>query len=289
MHRSGLTGLLGLALCFGCTPRNPPSARASHESDEQPTRTPRCFDVLARDNSASTHQVFRAKRCQGGGVTWAAIMEALVRKRGPSKAVEAPAPGWTGDVRAVSWNGKTVRVAIDDEGDAARFCTDSAEVLADVRSDVARLNGNGHELEEAMREADALALECSVDDATVSTRMLGLVPPPAPSPAETRAREESLARLRTTLAKQRTWCWRKSGMAFGGKGGLTLLPDGRVTGFGTHEAPAAGRWKFEDDGRIEVVGPGLHHFDVGDTGLLGFDHSEGREELDPCHAPASVE
>jgi hypothetical protein len=286
MHRCGLVGLVGLALCFGCARRNPPSPSASQESNEQPTQRPRCFDVLARDNSPSTRKVFSAKRCQGGGVTWAAIMEALVRRRGPSKPVEAPTPGWTGDVRAVSWKGKNVRVAIDDEGDAARFCTDSDQVLADLRSDVARLNGNGAELETTMGEADPLALECCLDDAAVSTLMKGLVPP-QPSPAEARAREESLARLRSTLAKQRTWCWRKSGMAFGEKGGFTLLPDGRVTGFGNGDASGAGRWTFEDDGRIEVVGPGLHHFDVGETGHLGFNHSQGREELDPCPAPAS--
>jgi hypothetical protein len=212
-------------------------------------------------------------------------VEALLKKRGPSTPAEATTPGWTGDVRAVSWKGKTVRVAIDDEADGARFCTDSDQLLADVRSDVARLNANAAELERTMGEADSLALECFLDDASVSTLMKGMVPPPPPSPAEARAREASLARLRSTLAKQRTWCWRKSGMAFGGKGGFTLLPDGRVTGFGTGEVSGAGRWTFEDDGRIEVVGPGHHHFDVGDTGHLGFDHSHGREELDPCPAP----
>ncbi len=286
MHRRSLAGL-GMAFCFACACRDPPSLSASQLSNEQPVQGARCFDVVVRDNSLSTRNVLSAKRCQGGGVTWAAILGVLMQKRGPSKAIEAATPGWTGDVRALSWNGKTVRVAIDVEGDSARFCTDSGQILADVRNDVARLNANPAELERAMREADPLALECSLDGASVSTLLSGMAPPPPPSPAEARARETSLARLRSTLAKERTWCWRKSGMAFGGKGGFTLHPDGRVTGFGGADVSGTGRWTFQEDRRIEIVGPGLHHFDVGDTGHLGFNHSQGREELDPCPAPGS--
>ena len=268
-----------MAVLVGCARRTPPTPDESR---------PRCFDVVVGDNSPSTRRVFGAKRCQGGGVTWAAIIEVLVQRRGPSKAVETETPGWTGDVRALSWKGKTVRVAIDDEGDSARLCSDSDQVLAEVRSDVARLNASAAELERAMSEANPLALECFPDDASVSTLLKGMAPPPAPSPAEARAREASLGRLRSTLAKQRTWCWRKSGAAFGGKGGFTLHPDGSVTDFGADGVSGAGRWHFEDDGRIEVVDGGLHHFDVGDSGHLGFTHSEGREELDACSAPGSA-
>jgi hypothetical protein len=116
--------------------------------------------------------VFSAKRCQGGGVTWGAI-------------IDGPHPG-------------------------------TGAILADVRSDVARLNASAAELERTMGEANPLALECFPDGASVSTSMSGMAPPPLPSPAEARAREASL--------------------------------------------------------------------------LLGFNHSEGCEELDPCSAPpASLE
>jgi hypothetical protein len=166
-----LIGFVSMALCFGCARRTVPSPPGeSKESTEQAVKRPRCFDVVANGNSPSTRKVFSAKRCQGGGVTWAAIMEALLQKRGPSKPVEEEMPGWTGDVRVLSWKGKTVRVAIDDEGDSARFCTDSDQVLADVRSDVARLNANAADLERTMGEVNPLALECNLDEASPSRR-----------------------------------------------------------------------------------------------------------------------
>jgi hypothetical protein len=157
-HRGSLVGLAGVALSFACARPAPPSPIVSQESNEQPRKAPRCFDVVVRDNSPSTRKVFSAKRCQGGGVTWAAILGVLIQLRGPSKAIESA--GWTGDVRTLFWNGKTVRVAIDEEGDRARFCTDSGQLLGDVQNDVARLNANPEDLERAMGEADPLALEC---------------------------------------------------------------------------------------------------------------------------------
>jgi hypothetical protein len=178
-----LLGLVGLAFCAGCARRPAPApsrGEASGPTARAP-QAPRCFDVTARDDSPSTREVFRAKRCQGGGVTWAAILEVLVHRRGASTAVEGETPGWTGDVRALSWKGGTkVRVAIDDEADAARFCAGSDEVLAAVRGDVARVNASAAELERAMREADPLALECAVAGLSGSTWSSAIAPPPRP-------------------------------------------------------------------------------------------------------------
>ena len=67
--------------------------------------------MLAKDNSPSTRGVFGSKHCQGGGVTWAAILDALVRRRGTSKAVEDVNDGVTAIVatlRQVSQAAQTI-------------------------------------------------------------------------------------------------------------------------------------------------------------------------------------
>lgn len=134
------------------------------------SRSRRCFSVVAEDDSPSTRALFEKKQCQGGGVTWAAILHVLLRRRGPSQAVEEATPGWTGDVRMLSWSGGPTRVAMDDEGDAVLFCTDSQRLLDEIRNDVKRLNARRLELERAMGEADPTALECSGDEAPGAPR-----------------------------------------------------------------------------------------------------------------------
>jgi len=289
MSRRGLLGLAWATLFVACARRDPSTTREpGPEDSERLAQAPSCFDVVAKDNSAATRTVFAAKRCQGGGVTWAGILGILTDRRGESKPAEAPTPGWTGDVRILSWDGRPTRIAIDDEGDAARFCADSERLVSDIRADIKRLNADPAELERAMGAADPLALECLPDGTSLETLLKGMTPPPPPSPAEARARETSRARLRAALAKQRTWCWGKGGAAFGGKGGLTLHADGKATEFGNVDQARDGRWTLRDDGRIEVIVPGgHHHFDVGESGRLGFDHSGGREELDACEPPVS--
>lgn len=301
MATNHLLRLMGgglLCLLAACTRKSPtpasdgsggaPTALSGTSSPVADTaRTRRCFSVVAKDNSPSTRAVFEAKHCQGGGVTWAAILRVLVHHRGTSKAVEVAIPaGWTGDVRTLSWNGGSTLVAIDDEGDAALFCADSQRLVDDIQSDVKRLNARAGELERAMGEANPLELECLPDDASLSTLMNGLNPSPPPSPAEARAREGGLARMRALLAKQRTWCWGPGGAAFGGKGGFTLHANGQAAAFGDGAVPRDGRWTLGGDGRVEVILPGaLHHFDAEENERLGFNHTAGREELQPCVPP----
>lgn len=122
-----------------------------------------CFSVTAEGSSSSTRSLFEARRCQGGGVTWAAILNALVHRRGKTHAVEQPTPGWSGEVQLLSWKRGTARFAIDDEGEAALFCTDAPDLLNDIRSEAARTNESASELARAMAEADPEALECSED------------------------------------------------------------------------------------------------------------------------------
>ncbi|MBN9159959.1 MAG: hypothetical protein J0I07_03260 [Myxococcales bacterium] len=288
----GLLCLLAACTRQSCTPAPdgngdaPPAASGTSSPGQDTARTRRCFSVVAKDNSPSTRAVFEAKHCQGGGVTWAGILRVLVHRRGTSKAVEAETPGWTGDVRTLSWEGGSTRVAIDDEADAALFCADSQRLVDEIRSDVKRLNARAGELERAMGEANPFELECLPDDASLSALMNGLNPSPPPSPAEARAREDGLARMRAVLAKQRTWCWGPGGAAFGGKGGFTLHENGQAASFGDGATPRDGRWTLGQDGRVEVILPGgLHHFDAGENGRLGFNHTAGREELQPCVQP----
>ena len=115
-----------------------------------------CFDVTTKTTSETTREVFTRRDCQGGGVTWAGILGVLVKREGaPQPAMEAE---WTGDVQAM--NGGLL--SIDDEGDAARFCTNVPALLQRVRGEVDRLNADPKALEEAMAETTALELECEV-------------------------------------------------------------------------------------------------------------------------------
>jgi hypothetical protein len=135
-----------------------------------------------------------------------------------------------------------------------------------------------------MAEADPEALECSPDGISPEELLRRASPPPPISPAEAIAREEALARLRALLNRQRTWCWTPSAARFTArKAGFTLHADGRVTEVGNTGPDAEGSWSFEDDGHIQVLLPGsIQHFDTTGDGRLGFNHTEGREELVPC-------
>jgi len=160
MKKRRLAGLSCAFLCFACQKR-PNQVQASAEpSAEGTSGNPQCFTVTAEANSPSTLTLFEAKRCQGGGVTWAAILNVLVRRRGSTRAVMEATPGWSGDVQILSGRAGATRVSIDDEGSAALFCSDSAALLKEVRSETKRLNESSAELARAMAEADPTALEC---------------------------------------------------------------------------------------------------------------------------------
>ena len=79
-----------------------------------------CFEVAAGANSASTRAVFAERKCQGGGVTWAALLQVLADRRGQVEAVETATPGWTGAVYTLGG----ARFSLDDEGDTVQFCAD---------------------------------------------------------------------------------------------------------------------------------------------------------------------
>lgn len=253
-----------------------------------------CFDVTTSRNSPSTRSVFAARHCQGGGVTWAPILGALVKRRGAVVPAPTSSSGMTGDVAIL--DGK-IRFAIDEEGDAARFCSDDRGLLETIRTDYRQVNGDAAALERAMAEASPLAMECLGADGK---------PPPLPAllPAPVLPKEQAsaagarLARLRALLDREPAWCFAPDDPARR-VGVLRFLPGDRVTqtlSDGRLVAAGAVVWPREGSGddRMQLVlhsvqpgfrgAAGVFHLDLGPTGRLGetyADRSRTRWELIP--------
>ena len=119
-----------------------------------------CLDLTVGGNSEATTAVFQARGCQGGGVTWAALLNALARRHGKASIVEEPSTEWTGDVQLLDGADGSTLFSIDEEGDAARFCTRSRALLESITREAALLNHDAKELKKAMAEASAEGLEC---------------------------------------------------------------------------------------------------------------------------------
>jgi len=240
-----------------------------------------CFDVTAAENSPGTRALFEKRRCQGGGVTWSALLHVVAARQGRVAPIEPPLPGWAGSVYTLN---RQARFSVDDEGDAARFCSDQRALLTNMRTAVARLNADTRELGRAMGEANALELECLQADGTPP-----LLPPPnplpVPPPEALAATRTALARLTQALTRQPVWCFPSDDYARR-TGALRFRPDGSVTWTTTTgETVGRGHWQLPreelGDERMEVVlqrlpdakGPGgsaLEHFDLGPTGRIGF-------------------
>jgi hypothetical protein len=255
-----------------------------------------CFDVTAQQNSPGTLAVFEARKCQGGGVTWGAILEVVAARQGRVRPVDELLPGWTGGVYLLD---DGTRFSLDDEGDAVRFCSDGPALFATMRREIAHLNGDGRALAQAMGAAKALALECLEADGT-TPKLPPLNPPPALPPALLAAARAALVRLQEALARQPVWCFppddyasRTGALRFFANGQVTwTAPGGEVVGRGHWQLP---REELEDD-RIEVnvervpgaQGRGvslLEHFNLGETGRIGFDligdNKIARSEMTP--------
>jgi len=254
-----------------------------------------CFDVTVSHNSQPTTALFAQRHCQAGGVTWAPIVRVLVQRRGPIAPVVEPTPGWTGGVYTL--NGVT-RFAIDDEAEAAHFCTTDRALLTSLRGDYQRLNADVAQLRRAMAEASALEMECFEADGS-PPRLPKLDPLPALPPAVLAAAQARTERLRLTIERQPAWCFPPHALD-DHKGLIQLLPEGRaVLSAPDGKLLERGSWHLprpdSGDDRIEVVlqGAGLFHFNLGPSGRLGIDYiaKKGtlREDLIPgdrCpHAP----
>jgi len=159
--RARRIALLALVVaCVGC-----PKKQAAQRE---------CFNVVVSDNSKGTEALFASRHCQGGGVTWGALLHVLAARMGRVEAVEDVTPGWTGGVYTM--NGRT-RFSIDDEGDAAQFCAAGPILVAEMRRAYERLNHDAGELKRAMAETTALQLECAEADGT-APKVPALLPPP---------------------------------------------------------------------------------------------------------------
>jgi hypothetical protein len=284
-------GLLALALTsLGCARKTaPPSPRGA-------IAPAACLDVTAGENSPQTRKVFAARRCQGGGVTWAGILDVLAAHQGHVEPVTEPTPGWSGAVYTLD---RHARFSIDDESDAARFCADDPQLLATVRRELARLNTDPGALAQTMGEAKALALECLEADGA-APELPPTNPLPALPPAVVADVHAAAERLKQALQRQPVWCFPTDDYA-GRTGALRFWPDGRVTWTAASgEIVGQGRWRPPSenlaDPRMEVVvdrvpgarGPGggmLEHFDLGSSGRIGFDligdHQISRREMVP--------
>jgi hypothetical protein len=253
-----------------------------------------CFHATARRNSASTKLVFAARRCQGGGVTWAAILRTLAGRRGRLAPIATPTAGMTGDLMTL--NG-TSRLSIDEEGDASRLCSDDPALLASLRTDYERLNADAEELRRVMAETSPLDLECFGAGGGMPP-MPAAFPLPTAPPEELAAARAGLDRIKHALQKEPAWCFPDDNLD-GHKGVLRLAPDGRATHSlqdGKLLAEGTWSWPREGDGddRIEVVlrapgkdvagGAGLLHLDVRGTGRLGYSYADPkikRQDLIP--------
>ncbi|MFO0599828.1 MAG: hypothetical protein U0228_31255 [Myxococcaceae bacterium] len=141
MHRFAAVLLLA-TLSLGCTKKPAPK---------------RCFDVTVATTSKTSREVFAKAGCQGGGVTWAAILTTLADREGPSTATAGEE--WTGDVRAREGG----IFSIDEEGDASRFCSNEPAFLARIESEWKRINADPAALRAVMKDTSAEEMECEGD------------------------------------------------------------------------------------------------------------------------------
>lgn len=244
-----------------------------------------CFDTPSTSTSAGARAIFDERHCQGGGVTWAALIRTLVGRRGKVEPLEGPAPEFTGDVSMLDGR---ARFSIDDEADDARFCTDDPNLLSAVRADYERLNTDANLLRKAMSETPHLDMECFDGDGSVAEILSGLRPPPTLPVDQARA-AGAIARLKEAIRTQPAWCF-PGGAAFdGSRGALRFTPDDCVIytppAGGSREGAVTWPRPGNGDDRLQITVPTLLHLDVGATDRLGRDlvDSSGtiREELVP--------
>jgi hypothetical protein len=247
-----------------------------------------CFDVTVSANTPSTRAVFSQRHCQGGGVTWAGLLQVLARRMGRVVPLDdEQAPGWTGAVSTLGG----AHFSVDDEGDAAQFCSDDAELMKKIRDGYERLNRDGAELRRAMSETSALELECLEADGGVPA-----MPPPFPSPqlpaAEVARNRSAAERLKQTLRAQPIWCFAPGNLEKA-SGALRFLPDGTLLNTRSKSDATVlhrGHWSLpvdpDLDPRLQLDTPRLLHLDVGASGNLGFNwiypDKTVREELLPA-------
>lgn len=125
------------------------------------TATP-CFSVVASKNSPLATEAFRAHELAGNGSTWAAILQAIVLRHGREvTALEAPPPDYPGFGApfSIEHRGRSTWYTLDDEADAAVFCTPDPGLRDAVRADVETVNAEADALTRAIAESAAFGDE----------------------------------------------------------------------------------------------------------------------------------
>jgi hypothetical protein len=113
----------------------------------------RCFSITSGMNSRGTNAVFNKRHLQGGGPTWRAIVESVMQAYAkPLRPADPHTPGMPGFGLAMiaAFHGAETWYVVDDEADAAIFCAGDPALLAAVRADHKRLNGNAKALNDAL-------------------------------------------------------------------------------------------------------------------------------------------
>ena len=90
-------------VALGCSHRDPPQPAPSTATNEAPAT--RCFETHGETSKAAS-QVFERRQLQGGGPTWAAVLEVIVRRHGTVGAAWSTAsPVGFGEAFDVSYLG----------------------------------------------------------------------------------------------------------------------------------------------------------------------------------------
>src|SRR5690606_25661192 len=119
--------LLLLLLACGSAPSTPPAA------------APDCLSVGV-DLDHPAHAALTARGLAGNGVTWAALLDAALRRHAtvvdpdPGPIPEAPGFGFPSRVR---YGGEVTWAVQDDEGHGAIVCAGSKGLMDAIRADVA--------------------------------------------------------------------------------------------------------------------------------------------------------
>lgn len=158
---AALLAALALPACKKTAPPAPaPPGEASGGAPAQAGKS--CFEVVAGKESAGTREVFAKRHLQGGGPTWSAVLEVLVRDHATVGGEEtAQPPGLPKNAMAMHAEvaGAPTWYAVDDEGDTALFCSGNASLYDAVRADRDRLDAQPGELEKALDRAKEFGLE----------------------------------------------------------------------------------------------------------------------------------
>jgi len=121
--------------------------------------TEQCFGTHQR-TSAAAAEVFAQSNLQGGGDTWEAILNVVVRRYGTAgETWTKPSPMGFGAAVDIVYRGTPTWYALDAEGDGATFCAGDPGLFHDVSAEFERLNRDPAALDSMLDQAAEYELE----------------------------------------------------------------------------------------------------------------------------------